>query len=125
MPAQPIQPGTITLTIGTTTIAAEVADTPQARSAGLSGRTSLPEGRGMWFVFDTDGYWAFWMKDTLIPLDMLWVAADGTIVTIAHNVQPESYPQAYEPTEPARYVLEVPAGFAASRGIAEGQLVEF
>lgn len=114
---------TITLNLGATTIAAEVADTPALRERGLGGRTSLAEGSGMWFVFDTDDYWPFWMKDTLIPLDMLWVAADGTIVTIARDVRPESYPQAYEPTQPARYVLEVPAGFAASRGIAEGQII--
>ena len=122
---QSMEPHTTTLTIGSTTVVAEVADTDEARSRGLGGRTELAPGRGMWFVFATDDYWPFWMKDTLIPLDMVWVAADGTIVTIARDVQPESYPAVLRPTEPARYVLELPGGFAASRGIAEGQQVEF
>lgn len=120
-----MEPRTVTLSVGTTTVVAEVADTPALRQQGLSGRTSLPEGSGMWFVFDTDDRWPFWMKDTLIPLDMLWVTADGTIVTIAHDVQPGSYPEAYAPTSPARYVLEVPGGFTAARGIADGQRIEF
>lgn len=107
----------------TVTVEAEVADTQAKRELGLSNRTHLPEGRGMWFVFAGDGLWSFWMKDTLIPLDILWVSANGTIVTIAHQVKPESYPQAYAPTSPARYVLEVPAGFASRHGIAEGQKV--
>jgi uncharacterized membrane protein (UPF0127 family) len=77
----------------------------------------------MWFVFESAGGWAFWMKDTLIPLDIVWVASDGTIVTIAAGVAPESYPKAFGPEAPAQYVLEVPAGFAARHGIAEGDKV--
>jgi uncharacterized membrane protein (UPF0127 family) len=124
---------TKTLTIDTTstsspqatvTIVAEVAATDAARALGLGGRTQLAPGTGMWFVFDEDGYWSFWMKDTLMSLDMLWVAADGTIVTIAHNVAPESYPQSYAPTAPARYVLEVPGGYAKAHGITEGDYVQ-
>lgn len=111
------------LRIGTTAVLAEVADTPALRELGLGGRTSLPEGAGMWFVFDTDGLWAFWMKDTLIPLDMLWAAADGTIVHVARDVRPESYPEAFATTVPARYVLEVPAGFAQAHNIAEGDKI--
>jgi uncharacterized membrane protein (UPF0127 family) len=114
---------TASLRLGTATVLAEVADTPALREKGLGGRTGLEDGRGMWFVFDTDGLWAFWMKDTLIPLDMLWAAADGTIVYIAHNVRPDSYPAAFAPPAPARYVLEVPGGFAAKHGIAEGQKI--
>lgn len=114
---------TTVLRIGTTTLEAEVADTPTLRELGLGGRTHLPEGSGMWFVFEADGLWAFWMKDTLIPLDMVWVSATGTVVSIAHDVQPGSYPQAYAPTAPARYVLEVPGGFTKRHGIAEGDLV--
>lgn len=124
-PTIPMQPQnkTITLRVGTTTVLAEVADTPALRELGLGNRTSLKEGKGMWFVFDTDGQWAFWMKDTLIPLDMLWVAADGAIVHIAHDVRPESYPEAFAPDAPARYVLEVPGGWAQRHGVAEGQSV--
>lgn len=114
---------TTSLHIGSVTVVAEVADTPAARERGLGGRTHLEEGTGMWFVFDTDGLWPFWMKDTLIPLDIIWVDAAGTIVHIASNVQPSSYPQSFAPATPARYVLEVPAGYTAARGITKGDLV--
>jgi uncharacterized membrane protein (UPF0127 family) len=114
---------TATLLAGTTTVLAEVADTPVLRERGLSGRASLEEGKGMWFIFDADGLWAFWMKDTLIPLDMLWVAADGTVVHIAHDARPESYPETFAPPTPARYVLEVPGGWARRHDIAEGDSI--
>lgn len=114
---------TTTLHIGTATIVAEIADTPTLRERGLGGRTRLGEGQGMWFVFDTDGLWQFWMKDTLIPLDMVWVDASSTIVTIAHDVRPDSYPKAFGPVSPARYVLELPGGYAGRMGIVEGMRV--
>lgn len=114
---------TTTLHIGAATIVAEIADTPALRERGLGGRTRLGEGQGMWFVFDTDGLWQFWMKDTLIPLDMVWVDASSTIVTIAHDVQPDSYPKAFGPVSPARYVLELPGGYAARMGVVEGMRV--
>jgi uncharacterized membrane protein (UPF0127 family) len=114
---------TVTLRVGTSTVLAEVADTPAKRELGLGGRAKLQEGSGMWFVFDTDDKWAFWMKDTLIPLDMLWAAADGTIVYVAHDVQPDSYPAAFAPASPARYTLEVPGGWAKKHGIAEGDKI--
>lgn len=114
---------TVELRIGSTTVVAEVADTPDLRALGLGGRAHLEEGRGMWFVFDEDGLWSFWMKDTLIPLDIIWVAPEGTVVHIAHEVQPQSYPEAFAPTVPARFVLEVPGGWAKRHGIAEGQKI--
>lgn len=123
MPAAASAANTTTLRIGTTTIVAEVADTPALREKGLGGRTELQDGAGMWFIFDGDGLWPFWMKDTLIALDMLWVDKEGVIVYIAHNVQPDSYPQSFAPAVPARYVLEVPGGYAAKQGIAEGDKV--
>lgn len=114
---------TLVLQVGTTTVVAEVADTPAERAQGLGGRTKLEEGKGMWFVFEEDGLWSFWMKDTLIPLDIIWVSAEGTVVHIAHEVRPGSYPQAFAPQSPARYVLEVPGGWAKTHGIAEGQKI--
>jgi len=112
-----------TVTIGSTTIAVEVADTEALRNQGLSGRSDLPGGTGMLFVFDTDGLWSFWMKDMLFPLDIIWADAQGRIVGIAHSVSPDTYPQSFTPGEPARYALEVPAGFAKEHGIAEGDVL--
>lgn len=102
-------------------IRVDVAETPAARTQGLSGRTDLKEGEGMLFVFEQEGSWGIWMKDMHFALDIIWAASDGTILTIARNVGPETYPEAFFPIEPrAKYVLEVPAGFAEAKGIAEG-----
>ncbi len=122
-PAEPRMSEQIILRIGALTIAADLADSPELRTKGLSGRDTLEEGSGMWFVFPKDGYWQFWMKDTLIPLDILWVEEDGTIVTIAHNVLPETFPDTFTSTKPARYVLEVPGGYANKYQIREGSRI--
>lgn len=111
------------LTIGATTLAVDVADTDEERVQGLSGRPSLAEGTGLFFVFEEDSAWGIWMKDMRFPIDIIWADASGTIVTIAHEVSPETYPEVFMPTAPARYVLEVPAGYAKKAGIAEGQKI--
>ena len=113
------------LTIGSTTVQAEVEDTDASREQGLSGRTSLADGTGMLFVFDTPGKYGFWMKDMNFSIDMLFVDASGTIVTIAPNASPAGYhldpPQVFYPASDVQYVLEVPAGFAAAHNVKVGQ----
>src|SRR5438094_2362313 len=105
-------------------VSLEVAATPAERERGLMYRTSLAEGRGMLFVFDENRNHSFWMKNTLIPLDMLFIARDGAVVGIHANATPQ-------PTAtiaagmPSRYVLEVPGGWAARHGISAGAQVEF
>jgi uncharacterized membrane protein (UPF0127 family) len=123
---------TVNVTIGSTTVVAEVADTDATREQGLSGRASLPEGQGMLFVFQQPGDYGFWMKDMNFPLDMLFANASGTIVTIQENALPSTYnaanPRAsvvFYPSAPALYVLEVPAGFAAAHDIKEGSVLSF
>lgn len=106
--------------MGTATIAADIADTEQLREQGLSGRTSLSEGKGMLFLFEAPGRYGFWMKDMRFSLDIIWAAPDGTIVSIDHNLSPNTYPQVFYPAAPAQYVLEVPAGFAAKHAIVPG-----
>lgn len=105
---------------------AEVADTEPARSQGLMNRQSLERDRGMLFVFDRPGPYAFWMKNTLIPLDMLWLDDAGRIVSLAAAVPPcRSDPcPTYPPQADARYVLEVPSGFAKEHRVAVGQRVK-
>src|SRR2546430_16776549 len=71
-------------------VSLEVAATPAERERGLMYRTSLAEGRGMLFVFEEDGYQSFWMKNTLIPLDPLFIARDGPVDGIQANAKPLS-----------------------------------
>jgi hypothetical protein len=66
----------------------EIADTPEKRRAGLMHRVSLPENQGMLFVFEKPGIYGFWMKNTLIPLDIIWLDENFKVVYIKENVQP-------------------------------------
>jgi uncharacterized membrane protein (UPF0127 family) len=87
-------------------------------------REHLDADAGMLFVFDQPGEQTFWMKNTLIPLDMIFITADGRILGIVENAEPR--------TETSRkvegrslYVLEIAGGQSARRGIRPGQLIEF
>jgi uncharacterized protein len=123
--AAPVNPNlpVKTLTIGNTTLSVEVAVTDAERELGLSNRTSLERGSGMLFVFDPPKAAHFWMKDMRFSIDMIFAGADGTILNIAHRVAPDTYPTTFASAGPAQYVLEVPAGYAADMGIAEGQKI--
>lgn len=90
----------------------DMADTPAKRQQGLSGRETLERDEAMLFVFEEDGYHAFWMKDMKFSIDMIWLDESMAIVHIERNVSPSSYPNTYKSPEPARYVLEVQAGTA-------------
>ena len=107
-----------------TEVALEVATTPEAQERGLMYRTSLADGHGMLFVFAGESEHQFWMKNTLIPLDMLFIAADGRIAGIHADATPLSTAP-ITVGKPSRFVLEVPGGFCARRGIAPGDRVEF
>ena len=103
----------------------EVARTPSQREYGLMNRTSVPAHTGMIFVFDSDAPIGFWMKNTLVPLDMIFVAADGTVRQVYANVPVVSprLPDDKIPIEgpvQAKYVIELHAGEAAQDGIAPG-----
>lgn len=109
---------------GQVAVPVEVADTPERRMRGLMYRTDLPEDGGMIFLFPQDADQSFWMKNTPLPLDMIFISRERQIVGIVHDTKPFSL----EPRgvgRPSRYVLEVHAGFAAKHGLAEGQRVEF
>ncbi|MDO8575927.1 MAG: DUF192 domain-containing protein, partial [bacterium] len=83
----------------------------------------LAADEGMLFVSPEDGGHAFWMKDMLFPIDILWISADGRVVYMAENVSPDTYPQSFRPDAPARYVLELPAGYAGAHGVSVGDVV--
>ncbi|MFA5411984.1 MAG: DUF192 domain-containing protein [Candidatus Micrarchaeia archaeon] len=99
----------------------EVADSMGELEQGLMFRESLPEDEGMLFVFQQPGTYAFWMKNTLIPLDAIYMDANGTIVDIIQMDSCISDPcPTYPPDAEALYVLEVNKGFSERHGITEG-----
>ncbi len=114
---------TKTIHLGDADVVVEVASTPDAEQRGLSGRPSLPEGRGMLFDMGSDSEWGFWMKDMAFAIDIVWLAKDGRVVYIASNVSPSTYPEVFKPDAPARYVLELPAGYTAAAGVGVGDKI--
>ncbi len=106
------------------TVAIEIAETDSARTRGLMQRTSLPERSGMLFLFDSEQPQGFWMANTPMALDLLFIDADSQIVDIARYTKPLS-PETVSSKAPARFVLEVPAGFSDSHGITETDRVRW
>jgi hypothetical protein len=100
----------------------EIADTDATREEGLMYRKDLPEGRGMLFDFFRDQPVGFWMKNTYIPLDMIFIRGDGRIVSIAENTEPLSE-RVIPAGAPVRAVLEVKGGTARRLGIQPGDQV--
>jgi uncharacterized membrane protein (UPF0127 family) len=100
----------------------EMAITPEEKERGLMFRRELPDGQGMLFDFQFDQNVAFWMKNTYIPLDMLFIRADGRILRIAENTEPLSE-RNIPSGGPVRAVLEVIGGTAKKLGIAAGDRV--
>lgn len=101
----------------------EIADTPAARATGLMHRTALADDQGMLFDFKQEKEVFFWMKNTLIPLDMLFVEASGRIAHIAREATPLSEELVPSRAE-VRFVLEVKGGLAAQLGIVPGDVLQ-
>jgi uncharacterized membrane protein (UPF0127 family) len=108
-------------------VTAELAVTEEERATGLMFREKLLPEQGMLFVFEREGMHSFWMKNTLIPLDMLWLDSDKRVIHVAADVPPckEDPCPSYGPEIPARYVLELKAGEAAANGIETGDRLQF
>jgi uncharacterized membrane protein (UPF0127 family) len=101
----------------------ELATNDAERARGLMFRKELPEGHGMLFDFDRDQPVSFWMHNTYLPLDMIFIRGDGSILRIAENTQPLS-DKLIPSGGPVRAVLEVIGGTARKFGIAPGDRVE-
>lgn len=103
----------------------EIADSSAEIIKGLMHREKLGENEGMLFVFPDEDYRNFWMKNTLIPLDLLFIAANGTIVDMKESFQPckTEFCESYKSKEKAKYVLEVNGGFAGENEISTGDYV--
>lgn len=109
----------ITLTTGnrTTAISVEVADTPEEWSSGLMNRTWLDPQSGMLFVFPDEQQRSFWMKNTYIPLDIVFFDREGRVVNIHQNTTPLDTSITYDSLYPARFALELNAGSIEGLGI--------
>lgn len=117
-----LQPLEIASKSGVHVFAVEMANTPQEQARGLMFRRSLPEGQGMLFDFHQEQPTSFWMKNTYIPLDMIFIRADGTVSTVGANAVPYSE-RPIPSAGPVRAVLEINAGLAKSLGIEPGARV--
>jgi uncharacterized membrane protein (UPF0127 family) len=109
---------------GVKRIAIEVADNPEERNRGLMDRRSLPDSTGMLFIFERSGPQSFWMKNTYIPLDIIFVNADKQIVKIHKYAAPHSI-DSYPSEKEAQYVVEVNGGFTDQHNIQEGDRISF
>ncbi len=107
----------------------EIADNNASRMKGLMNRETMAENEGMLFVFDYVGIHSFWMKNTLIPLDMIWLDSNGKIVYIHENAQPcsnliQAICQSIIPSKTAKYVIELNAGEVNKLDIKIGDVIK-
>jgi hypothetical protein len=104
----------------------ELARTPEEQAQGLMFRESLPDRAGMLFLFDAAGDHHFWMKNTMIPLDMIWMDESGKVLYVSANTPPcKADPcPTYGPNAPARQVLEIAGGMAAKESVTVGSTLK-
>ncbi len=114
-----------TVTINNHVFSVEVAKTTTEKEKGLSGRNSLTPNHGMYFPFDTPGFYPFWMKDMKFPIDIIYIA-NGKVVTVYKNVKPaaDPYSTVVKPTQPTDSVLEINAGEAEKYTTKNGDTVQ-
>jgi len=105
-------------------VVVEIARTDEERRRGLMYRQNLAPGAGMLFLFPSDEIHSFWMKNTLIPLDMIFIRKDGTVAGVVENAVPKTL-TARTVGKESRHVLEVNGGFARAHGIREGTRVSY
>mgnify|MGYP001767292046 CR=1 FL=1 len=104
----------------------EIAKTPFERELGLMYRKSLDRDKGMLFIYPKTGEYSFWMKNTLIPLDIIWINENQQILYISKNTQPcQKECLSISPLADAKYVLEINAGMSDELGIRVGDNLTF
>jgi len=106
--------------IGETAITIDIAKTDAERRTGLSGRQSMPQNHGLLFIFDTVDYHGIWMKDMYFSIDIIWINEFNEVIYIERAVRPDTFPTVFKPRYPAKFVLEVNAGFVAKHNIKVG-----
>ena len=105
----------------------ELAVTPEERSRGLMLREHLDPDKGMLFIYHDEGVHYFWMKNTLIPLDMIWINGNREVISISKDVQPCQTSQCPQigPGQKVQYVLELNGGASDKIGLAVGDKITF
>ena len=116
--------------LGNIEIRAELAETPAKRTKGLMFRKKLGKENGMLFIFPNESKHSFWMLNTFVPLDIIWIDSDKNVVHVERSVPPctesiKSACKSYKPSEKARYVLEVSAGVFEKSNANVGEKVLF
>lgn len=101
-----------------------VADDVAERARGLGGVQALAPDEGILFIFPNDDFHAIWMKDMLIPIDILWLSESGEVIDLRADVSPNSFPQIFAPHTPARFVVELSSGSTKMFGIKIGSRVQ-
>lgn len=104
-------------------LVAAVADSDDEREQGLAGTHFLNDKSAMFFVFDESDEHGFWMKGMTIPIDIIWLNELYQIVHIEENVEPSTYPKVLKPSAPAKYGVEVNAGWVARNGVKVGDVI--
>lgn len=107
------------------TVRAELAITPKERDLGMMFRGELAPKNGMLFVFEKPQILSFWMKNTAIPLDMIFISEHKKVLGVVHNARPHSLEGRGVGNVPSLYVLEVNSGFSKRHGIEKGAKVDF
>ncbi|MGC3998118.1 MAG: DUF192 domain-containing protein [Anaeromyxobacter sp.] len=126
-PVEPLQRGKVTITTAAGqvhTVSVEIARTPAQRARGLMFRTRLERDAGMIFLFEASEPHGFWMKNTLIPLDLVYLSEDGHILAIVEKAEPGSL-TARDGGVDSRYVLEVNGGWCKASGVGVGDRARF
>ncbi|MCV3272375.1 DUF192 domain-containing protein [Roseobacter sinensis] len=108
---------------GEARFAVEIADDDAERAQGLMHREHLPSSAGMLFVYEQPQRLSFWMRNTLIPLDLIFIDQTGRVKTVHHSAQPLDETPIPGGPDPLTHVLEINGGLARAMGIAEGTLV--
>jgi len=101
----------------------EVANTDATRVMGLSGRENMEENSGLLFVFPKPGKQCIWMKDMNFALDIIWLDSGKKITAIKKDVKPETYPDAFCPSDDSKYVIELNSGTSSRAGLQVGQKI--
>lgn len=117
----------LTVTINGYNISAFVADTDEKRSKGLSGVENMSGNQGMLFVFNNPSKQGFWMKEMKIPLDIIWLDLNNSVIHIEKKLQPCTsvlFCTVYSPSSDAKYVLETISGFSDLRSVNEGTKIK-